>query len=333
MKNKRLLGVLLALAVLVIGILVYQSVDKQNRKNSQSGTFKVGVLQYVSHNALDEIYRGIKAGLKEEGYSGKKIKIDFMNAEGDQSKVQTMSQTLVNHKNDVLIGIATPAAQGLASATKETPIIMGAVTDPVGAKLVKDLKKPNGNVTGVSDKTPISDQVSLIKKLTPDVKTVGILYSSSEDNSKSQVEEFKKIAEKKGYRVLEYSVPSTNEIATTMNVMLDKTDAVWIPLDNTIASAFPTVVSAAKIAKKPIYPSVDTMVTEGGLASVVVDQYKLGVATGKMAVKVFEGKKVSQLPVDIFDKGTPVVNKKVAKELGIDIPSDILKKAKQQKNQ
>ncbi|EMC50891.1 tryptophan ABC transporter substrate-binding protein [Streptococcus mutans] len=332
MKNKRLLGVLLALAVLVIGILAYQSVDKQNRKNSQSGTFKVGVLQYVSHNALDEIYRGIKAGLKEEGYSGKKIKIDFMNAEGDQSKVQTMSQTLVNHKNDVLVGIATPAAQGLASATKETPIIMGAVTDPVGAKLVKDLKKPNGNVTGVSDKTPISDQVSLIKKLTPDVKTVGILYSSSEDNSKSQVEEFKKIAEKKGYKVLEYSVPSTNEIATTMNVMLDKADAVWIPLDNTIASAFPTVVSAAKTAKKPIYPSVDTMVTEGGLASVVVDQYKLGVATGKMAVKVFEGKKVSQLPVDIFDKGTPVVNKKVAKDLGIDIPADILKKAKQQKN-
>ena len=333
MKNKRLLGVLLALAVLVIGILVYQSVDKQNRKNSQSGTFKVGVLQYVSHNALDEIYRGIKAGLKDEGYSGKKIKIDFMNAEGDQSKVQTMSQTLVNHKNDVLVGIATPAAQGLASATKETPIIMGAVTDPVGAKLIKYLKKPNGNVTGVSDKTPISDQVSLIKKLTPDVKTVGILYSSSEDNSKSQVEEFKKIAEKKGYKVLEYSVPSTNEIATTMNVMLDKTDAVWIPLDNTIASAFPTVVSAAKTAKKPIYPSVDTMVTEGGLASVVVDQYKLGVATGKMAVKVFEGKKVSQLPVDIFDKGTPVVNKKVAKDLGIDIPADILKKAKQQKNQ
>ena len=244
-----------------------------------------------------------------------------------------MSQTLVNHKNDVLVGIATPAAQGLASATKETPIIMGAVTDPVGAKLIKDLKKPNGNVTGVSDKTPISDQVSLIKKLTPDVKTVGILYSSSEDNSKSQVEEFKKIAEKKGYKVLEYSVPSTNEIATTMNVMLDKTGAVWIPLDNTIASAFPTVVSAAKTAKKPIYPSVDTMVTEGGLASVVVDQYKLGVATGKMAVKVFEGKKVSQLPVDIFDKGTPVVNKKVAKDLGIDIPADILKKAKQQKNQ
>ncbi|MGT2751374.1 tryptophan ABC transporter substrate-binding protein [Streptococcus orisasini] len=328
MKNKRLMGVLLALAVVVIGVLVYQSLSKPNQKSAKSDTFKVGVLQYVSHNALDEIYRGIKAGLKEEGYSGKQLKIDFMNAEGDQSKVQTMSQTLVNHKNDVLIGIATPAAQGLASAAKDTPIVMGAVTDPVGAKLVKNLKKPDGNVTGVSDRTPIRAQVDLIKTLTPKVKTVGVLYSSSEDNSKSQVAEFKKTAEKKGYKVLEYSVPSTNEIATTMNVMLGKVDAVWIPLDNTIASAFPTVVSAAKAEKKPIYPSVDTMVNEGGLASVVVDQYKLGVATGKMAVKLFEGKKVSELPVDIFDKGTPVVNEKVAKELGVTIPADVLKKAK-----
>ncbi|MGT2949210.1 tryptophan ABC transporter substrate-binding protein [Streptococcus devriesei] len=328
MKNKRLIGILAALALLVIGILVYQSLGRQKQKSSQSDTFNVGVLQYVSHNALDEIYRGIKDGMKEEGYSGKKIKIDFMNAEGDQSKVQTMSQTLVNHKNDVLIGIATPAAQGLASATKDIPIVMGAVTDPVGAKLVKNLKKPDGNVTGVSDKTPIKAQVDLVKTLTPKVKTIGVIYSSSEDNSKSQVAEFKKTAEKKGYKVLEYAVPSTNEIATTMNVMLEKADAVWIPLDNTIASAFPTVVSAAKAAKKPVYPSVDTMVNEGGLASVVVDQYELGVATGKMAVKLFEGEKVSELPVNIFDKGTPVVNKKVAKELGVTIPSDVLKKAK-----
>jgi len=223
----------------------------------------------------------------------------------------------------------SPIAEHRAPGTANT-IEPNVSRDFLDNQSVKNLEKPGGNITGVSDHNPAKQQLELIKKLTPNVKTIGALYSSSEDNSKSQVEEFKKIAEKKGYKVLEYSVPSTNEIATTMNVMLDKTDAVWIPLDNTIASAFPTVVSAAKTAKKPIYPSVDTMVTEGGLASVVVDQYKLGVATGKMAVKVFEGKKVSQLPVDIFDKGTPVVNKKVAKELGIDIPSDILKKAKHQ---
>lgn len=320
MKNKRLIGVLIGLALVIIAVLGYQSVTKKETKTTSATTAKVGVLQFVTHEALDEIYRGIKAGLEEEGYSGDKLKIDFLNAEGDQSKVQTMSQKLVANQNDVLIGIATPAAQGLASATKEIPIIMGAVTDPVGAKLVKSLDQPGGNVTGVSDKTPIKAQVDLIKELTPNVKTVGVIYSSSEDNSKSQVEEFKNLAEKAGLEVVVKSVPSTNEIKTTSEVLLSQVDAVWVPLDNTIASAFSTLVQVAKEAKKPIYPSVDTMVEEGGLASVVIDQYQLGVETGKMAAKVLKGEDVSTLPVNVFDEGTPVYNEEVAKELGITLP-------------
>ncbi|MCI5871953.1 tryptophan ABC transporter substrate-binding protein [Streptococcus sp.] len=320
MKNKRLIGVLIGLALVIIAVLGYQSVTKKETKTTSATTAKVGVLQFVTHEALDEIYRGIKAGLEEEGYSGDKLKIDFLNAEGDQSKVQTMSQKLVANQNDVLIGIATPAAQGLASATKEIPIIMGAVTDPVGAKLVKSLDQPGGNVTGVSDKTPIKAQVDLIKELTPNVKTVGVIYSSSEDNSKSQVEEFKTLAEKAGLEVVVKSVPSTNEIKTTSEVLLSQVDAVWVPLDNTIASAFSTLVQVAKEAKKPIYPSVDTMVEEGGLASVVIDQYQLGVETGKMAAKVLKGEDVSTLPVNVFDEGTPVYNEEVAKELGITLP-------------
>ncbi|MGF0111961.1 tryptophan ABC transporter substrate-binding protein [Streptococcus sp. SGI.013] len=320
MKNKRLIGVLIGLALVIIAGLGYQTVTKKETKTTSATTVKVGVLQFVTHEALDEIYRGIKAGLEEEGYSGDKLKIDFLNAEGDQSKVQTMSQKLVANQNDVLIGIATPAAQGLASATKEIPIIMGAVTDPVGAKLVKSLDQPGGNVTGVSDKTPIKAQVDLIKELTPNVKTVGVIYSSSEDNSKSQVEEFKNLAEKAGLEVVVKSVPSTNEIKTTSEVLLSQVDAVWVPLDNTIASAFSTLVQVAKEAKKPIYPSVDTMVEEGGLASVVIDQYQLGVETGKMAAKVLKGEDVSTLPVNVFDEGTPVYNEEVAKELGITLP-------------
>ncbi len=320
MKNKRLIGVLIGLALVIIAVLGYQSVTKKETKTTSATTVKVGVLQFVTHEALDEIYRGIKAGLEEEGYSGDKLKIDFLNAEGDQSKVQTMSQKLVANQNDVLIGIATPAAQGLASATKEIPIIMGAVTDPVGAKLVKSLDQPGGNITGVSDKTPIKAQVDLIKELTPNVKTVGVIYSSSEDNSKSQVEEFKTLAEKAGLEVVVKSVPSTNEIKTTSEVLLSQVDAVWVPLDNTIASAFSTLVQVAKEAKKPIYPSVDTMVEEGGLASVVIDQYQLGVETGKMAAKVLKGEDVSTLPVNVFDEGTPVYNEEVAKELGITLP-------------
>ena len=238
MKNKRLMTILGLLAVLAIGGIVYSSLNSKGnttKTGDDSQTVKVGVLQYVSHPSLDLIYKGIQDGLAEEGYKGDKIKIDFMNAEGDQSKVSTMSKQLVSNDNDVLIGIATPSAQGLAAATKDKPIVMGAITDPVGANLVKNLDKPGGNITGVSDRNPAKQQLELIKKLTPDVKTIGALYSSSEDNSKAQVEEFKKLAEEAGYKVEEYSVPSTNEIASTMNVMTGKVDAIWIPIDNTIA--------------------------------------------------------------------------------------------------
>ena len=331
MKNKRLLAVLAVLVVLVGGSLIYSSLNKGggSKSTTDKKTVKVGVLQYVSHPSLDLIYKGIQDGLAEEGYKADDIKIDFMNAEGDQSKVATMSKQLVSNDNDVLIGIATPSAQGLASATKNKPVVMGAITDPVGANLVKNLEKPGGNITGVSDRNPAKQQLELIKKLTPNVKTIGALYSSSEDNSKSQVEEFKKLAEEAGYKVEEYSVPSTNEIASTMNVMTGKVDAIWIPIDNTIASAFATVVSSNKDAKKPIYPSATAMVEEGGLASVVVDQHDLGVATGKMAAKILKGAKPEETPVEIFNKGKSVINKKNAKELGITVPEDALKEAGQ----
>ena len=331
MKNKRLMGMIALLVVLVVGGIIYSSVtgEKATKTSNTTKTVKVGVLQYVSHPSLDLIYKGIQEGLAQEGYKGKKIKIDFMNAEGDQSKVATMSKQLVANGNDVLIGIATPAAQGLASVTKDKPIVMGAVTDPAGANLVKDLKKPGGNITGVSDHNPAKQQLELIRQLTPNVKTIGVLYSSSEDNSKTQVEEFTALAEKAGYKVLPYAVPSTNEIASTMNVMTGKVDAIWIPVDNTIASAFSTVVSSNQTAKKPIYPSATAMVEEGGLASVVVDQHDLGVATGKMAAKILKGAKPEETPVEIFNKGKSVINKKNAKELGITVPEDALKEAGQ----
>ena len=332
MKNKRLIGMIAAMVALVVGSLIYSSVNKQEVKQdvkNEKKVAKVGVLQFVSHPSLDLIYKGIQEGLAEEGYKDDQLKLDFMNSEGDQSKVATMSKQLVSNGNDIVVGIATPAAQGLASVTKDLPVIMAAITDPIGANLVKDLKKPGGNITGVSDHNPAQQQVELIKALTPDVKTIGALYSSSEDNSKTQVEEFKAYAEKAGFRVETFAVPSTNEIASTVNVMTSKVDAIWVPIDNTIASAFPTVVSSNQAAKKPIYPSATAMVEAGGLASVVVDQRDLGVATGKMIAQVLKGAKPADTPVNVFSTGKSVVNKKLAKELGITIPESILKEAGQ----
>ena len=322
MKNKRLIWTLVFLAILTLGSIGTDLFKKEHQDANK--VVKVGILQFVTHDALDQIEKGIEDGLKEAGYKGDKVKITLLNAEGDQSKIQTMSKQLVNDKNDVVIGIATPAAQGLAAATKDIPVIMGAISDPVGAKLVKDLKHPEGNVTGTSNQVPIKQTVELVKSLTPNAKTIGILYASSEDNSKSQVESFKKYAEKDGLNVVEYAVPSTNEINTTMSVMTGKVDAIWTPQDNTIASAFSTVISSANQAKIPVYTTVDTMVKEGGLASVAQSQDELGKATARGAVKVLKGKDV---PVDVIDDGTPTLNLKVAQDLNITIPDDVLKQS------
>ena len=273
MKNKRLIWTLVFLAILTLGSIGTDFFKKEHQDANK--VVKVGILQFVTHDALDQIEKGIEDGLKEAGYKGDKVKITLLNAEGDQSKIQTMSKQLVNDKNDVVIGIATPAAQGLAAATKDIPVIMGAISDPVGAKLVKDLKHPEGN----------------------------------------------------GLNVVEYAVPSTNEINTTMSVMTGKVDAIWTPQDNTIASAFSTVISSANQAKIPVYTTVDTMVKEGGLASVAQSQYELGKATARSAVKVLKGKKVKDVPVDVIDDGTPTLNLKVAQDLNITIPDDVLKQS------
>ncbi|HFI0403584.1 TPA: tryptophan ABC transporter substrate-binding protein [Streptococcus suis] len=327
MKNKNLLATIVALTVMVVAAL-FMTQKEQSSQSASSEKVKIGVLQFVTHDSLDEIYKGIKAGLEEGGYSTTdNLEIDFMNAEADQSQVQTMSKKLVDNGNELLIGIATPAAQGLANATTELPIIMGAVTDPVGANLVTDLKNPGGNITGVSDQTPVADAVSLIKEITPDAKTIGVLYSSNEDNSKIQVAEFKAAAEEAGYTVLEYAVASSNELASTVEVATSKTDVLFTPVDNTVASAFSTVVSVANKTKTPIFTSVEDMVEGGGIASVTLSQYDLGVATGKMAAKILDGANPADTPVQIFNEGTVVVNQKVAKELGITLSDDVINQA------
>ena len=325
MKNKALIGTLAVLALLVVGVLFVS--QKQDSSTSEDKVVKIGILQFVTHDALDEIERGIEDGLADAGYEGSNVELTVLNAEADQSKIQTMSKKLVDDGNDVVIGIATPAAQGLSSATSDIPVIMGAISDPVGAKLVKILDKPEGNVTGLSNHVPHAQTVELIQTITPDAKTIGVLYASSEDNSVSQVKEFTQYAEEAGLTVVEYAVPSTNEITTTMSVMTGKVDAIFVPQDNTIASAFPTVVTAANAAKIPVYSSVDTMVKQGSIASVAQSQYDLGLETAKIAVKILAGKKVSEVPVKVVDTGVPTVNLKAAKELGITIPDSLLEEA------
>ena len=335
-KNKGiyLFGALLVLVV--IGALFFnQSGDKNKETNTSNAAttqtekkVKLGVLQLLSHPALDAIYQGLQDELKNEGYEvGKNLEIDFQNAQGDQSNLASMSEKLVSGGNNILVGITTPATLALANNTKETPIIMGGITYPVEAGLIASESKPGNNITGVSDRTPIKQQLEIMKQVLPNMKKVGILYTSSEDNAVKQAEEAEKAAKELGLEVKVSTIANTNDIQQVTESLASQVDAIFVPIDNTIASAMATVVQVTDAVKIPVFPSADTMVADGGVLGVGVDQYQIGVETAKMVVKVLKGAKPADTPITLANKGVVYVNEEKAKKLGITIPESILKDA------
>lgn len=291
----------------------------------KSKEVRVGVLTLMRHPALDEIYRGYKAGLAKSGY---KVKIDYQNANNDQSNLKTMAEKLVNSQDQVLFGITTPSSQALANATKKKPIVLGAVTDPKGAGLVKNNKRPGGNITGVSDRAPIKQQLKLIQRFLPKLKTLGIIYTSSDSSAVSGYKQIVSYCKQMGINYKAYSISNSNDLNQVSQQMLTKVDAVIVPTDNTIAGAMQTLVKNANAAKKPVFPAAGTMVKDGGLATYSVDQYQLGLIGAKMTVQILQGKKPGDMAIRYVEHGTPYLNLKEAKKLGIKVPASFLKEAK-----
>ena len=291
----------------------------------KSKEVRVGVLTLMRHPALDEIYRGYKAGLAKSGY---KVKIDYQNANNDQSNLKTMAEKLVNSQDQVLFGITTPSSQALANATKKKPIVLGAVTDPKGAGLVKNNKRPGGNITGVSDRAPIKQQLKLIQRFLPRLKTLGIIYTSSDSSAVSGYKQIVSYCKQMGINYKAYSISNSNDLNQVSQQMLTQVDAVIVPTDNTIAGAMQTLVKNANVAKKPVFPAAGTMVKDGGLATYSVDQYQLGLIGAKMTVQILQGKKPGNMAIRYVEHGTPYLNLKEAKKLGTKVPASFLKEAK-----
>lgn len=324
---KRLYG-LIAILVIFLGFAFVSESHKEAAQTKEVPT--VGILQLLSHPALDAIHKGIIHGLAEEGYHvNKNIKIDFQNAENDQSNLKTMSARFVNEDANAMIGIATPAAQALANASSSTPIVLGAITDPKGAHLVKSNTHPGNNVTRVSDQAPLASQLKLIQKIMPNMKTLGIIYTSSDDSATAQYHQFAALCKKEHVRLKAYSIANTNDLNQVSQEMVSQVDAVYVPTDNTVASAMQTLVATATAKKVPVFPAVDTMVKAGGLATLSINQYQLGVTTGKMTAAILKGKKPADTPIHFVRKGEMTINLKTAKQLGITLPDSVIKEAKQ----
>ena len=297
--------------------------------SAEDAPIKIGVLQLVEHAALDAAYQGFVDALKEAGFEdGVNIEIDYQNAQADQSNLMTISERFVKNNVDLILAIATPAAQTVASATTTIPILFTAVTDPVAARLVESNEKPGLNVTGTTDAGPIDKQFALMKELFPDLKTIGIIYNSSEVNSEVQAKQAEEIAKEMGWEVKFGTITSVNDIEQVANSLAEKVDGFYAPTDNTIASAMPNLVKVAEEKKLPILGSEPGMVEGGALMTVGIDYFKLGQQTGKMAVKILKGEAVpAEMPVESLKDVDIVLNQATAKAIGFEFPESVLKKA------
>ncbi|ANK59027.1 peptide ABC transporter substrate-binding protein [Loigolactobacillus backii] len=325
---KRMIG-LIAILVAFLGVAFFQEGGVKTTAPQEIKKPTIGILQTMSHPALDQITKGTIDQLKKRGYvNGKTAKIDFENAQGDQSNLKSMADRFDNEDTDLNIGIATPAAQSIANANKTTPLILGAISNPKSAGLVSNYKHPGGNITGVSNLTPTNDQIRLVREIMPNVKELGVMYTSGDPSAAAEVKVVRQVAPKYGFKLKEFTVSNSSDVDQVAQTMLQQVKAVYVPTDNTIATAMQTLVKDANNAHVPVFPPAGTMVHDGGLATYGINQYQLGVATGNMAADVLQGKaKPATTPIKIIAKGDLVLNMKEAKLLGINIPTHLVNEA------
>lgn len=325
-KVKGLLALLLSASILG-GCASSQAAAPQNSAKEEK-KIKIGVTQIVEHPALDASRQGFIDALKEKGFEdGKNIAIDFQNAQGDQPTAQTIAQKFVSDKVDMIFAIATPSAQAAYNATKDIPVLITAVTDPVQAGLAKSLEKSETNVTGTSDNVPIETQFDLLKKLVPNAKKVGILYNTSESNSEIQVNSAKKAAPDFGLEILPVGIANINDIPQSLNSLFGKMDVLYVPTDNMVVSSMPIIADLCFKNNVPIIGSERGQVEQGALATTGIDYYKLGYQTGLVAVDVIGGKKPSDIPITTLSEMQLVINTDAAKKLNIIVPAEISDKA------
>lgn len=302
--------------------------DVSKNSNEVKEMYTIGINQLVQHDALDASREGFIEGLKEKGFEeGKNLKIDYQNAQGDIAIAKTISDQFVTSKVDMIFAIATSSLQASYNATKDIPIVFTAVTDPIDAGVAESWESSGTNVTGTSDMVSMEKQLSLLTTLVPDIKTLGVIYNSSEANSLAQVQELKKEAEKNAIDIKEISVTTVNEINQNLNAAIGSIDALYAPTDNTVASAYDLVGNICVNKNIPILCGEEAGVSKGGLCSIGIDYFKLGKEAGYKAAEILNGAKPEDIEISTLSDMSITINTEVAEKLNITIPEDIDTKA------
>lgn len=299
--------------IITLVLLTFSCVKKPKKESKTS--FNIGVLQIVAHPALDKARQGFEDAFKEKG-----INVNFKekNANGEISTANLIANNFVNEKVDLIYAIATTSAQASSNATKNIPIVFSAVTDPIDAGLTAK------NITGVSDKINIKEQLLLLKQINPNVKTIGFLYNSSEKNSVSQLRDIEEIVKELELELVVKSVTQANEVLQALNYVLVKADALYTPTDNLIASVMPVITAKAIESKKIVIGAETSHVDLGALITKGIDYYEMGKMAGEMAIKILVEKTIpEQIPHLTLNVTEIKINNDTLNKLGITLPDKI----------
>ena len=313
------------LVLISISIMLVLSCGNEGKKNENTGkeskdNFKIGITQIVAHPALDSAREGFKDAIKESGLN---VTFDEKNANGEVATANMIANNFVTEKVDLIYAIATSTAQSAAQATNKLPVVFTAITDPEAAGLIKE------NVTGISDRVNVKQQLELLLKLDSKIKKVGVIYNSSEQNSKVQVDDLKKAASELGITIVEKSVTQVSEIPQASEALVRESDALYLPTDNLVASVINLITEKATAAKKVAFGAEAAHVKGGALITQGIDYYEMGKEAGKIAVEILKnGKKPSEIKFKKMDLNDIVINNKTLAAIGINLPEDIKSKAK-----
>ena len=309
--------------------LLFTSCSKKAESNSGDSDkkVKIGIAKIVQHVALDSVEQGVIDAVKNAGYQAT---FDLQNANGDINTAKQIATQFKDEKVDVAVGIATPVAISLANTMKDTPIVFGTVTDPLGAGLVSTLEHGEGNVTGMSDELPSKEHIKLFKEIAG-IKTLGYIYTASEDNSISALKLVEDGCKEADLELVVQAISNSSEVKQAAEAIVSRVDGIYLTTDNTVFSALPSLVAVFNDAKKPIFSGDVTGAKNGGcfMAS-GFNYYKAGYATGEMVVEILKGKKPSEIPVRFMTKPEDsdlLFDLDVAKACGITIPQNYLDQA------
>lgn len=323
MKKLKLTSLILA-AAMALGLSAcssgdaYQDGVKDAYDDVRDSSYKVGVIQFGSHPSLDNCYAGVEEALKAAGITD----IDRQDGNFDSATCDTIAKNMVAKNYDIIYAIATPAAVSAyaAAANTDIPVIFCAVSDPVAAGIVEDMNAPGGKCTGTSDVLDFTAQIDLIQALQPDVKKIGILYTTSEANSVSQLAQFKAVAETKGIEVVDQGVQGAADIPQAAMTLSAKVDCINNFTDNNVVNNLTVLLEQANSAGIPVYGSEVEQVLNGCMASVSIDYVALGKVTGEMGVRVLNGEDAGTIAVGQISDWTPVVNTEVMEKFNITLP-------------